>query len=165
MAKIGRNQPCPCGSGKKYKKCCLAADEAKRPAIREPPPSPSPTLLQPGSDLFGPDDDLWGPEDEQWVLADDPLDELSNSVIDLIDQKRFDEADEVCAQLRRDYPEVVDGLWRQAMVYEARGMGREAADYYRQSADFARANEGFEEEGIAHWMECARKLDPDAPAS
>ena len=21
-AKIGRNDPCPCGSGKKYKKCC-----------------------------------------------------------------------------------------------------------------------------------------------
>jgi len=21
--KIGRNQPCPCGSGKKFKKCCL----------------------------------------------------------------------------------------------------------------------------------------------
>ncbi len=20
--KIGRNEPCPCGSGKKYKKCC-----------------------------------------------------------------------------------------------------------------------------------------------
>ncbi len=24
-AKVGRNAPCPCGSGKKYKKCCLAA--------------------------------------------------------------------------------------------------------------------------------------------
>ncbi len=24
--KIGRNEPCPCGSGKKYKKCCGAAD-------------------------------------------------------------------------------------------------------------------------------------------
>lgn len=23
MKKIGRNDPCPCGSGKKYKKCCL----------------------------------------------------------------------------------------------------------------------------------------------
>jgi hypothetical protein len=23
MAKIGRNDPCPCGSGKKFKKCCL----------------------------------------------------------------------------------------------------------------------------------------------
>jgi len=22
-AKVGRNDPCPCGSGKKYKKCCL----------------------------------------------------------------------------------------------------------------------------------------------
>ena len=21
-AKVGRNDPCPCGSGKKYKKCC-----------------------------------------------------------------------------------------------------------------------------------------------
>ena len=22
VAKIGRNEPCPCGSGKKYKQCC-----------------------------------------------------------------------------------------------------------------------------------------------
>ncbi len=26
MAKIGRNEPCPCGSGKKYKNCCLQKD-------------------------------------------------------------------------------------------------------------------------------------------
>lgn len=26
--KTGRNEPCPCGSGRKYKKCCLAKDEA-----------------------------------------------------------------------------------------------------------------------------------------
>ncbi|MGH7390865.1 MAG: SEC-C metal-binding domain-containing protein [Candidatus Rokuibacteriota bacterium] len=25
MSQIGRNDPCPCGSGKKYKKCCLVA--------------------------------------------------------------------------------------------------------------------------------------------
>jgi len=24
--KTGRNDPCPCGSGKKYKKCCMGAD-------------------------------------------------------------------------------------------------------------------------------------------
>lgn len=24
--KTGRNDPCPCGSGKKYKKCCLDKD-------------------------------------------------------------------------------------------------------------------------------------------
>ncbi len=28
MAKIGRNQPCPCGSGKKYKHCCLPMEQA-----------------------------------------------------------------------------------------------------------------------------------------
>ncbi len=25
VTKIGRNEPCPCGSGKKYKKCCATA--------------------------------------------------------------------------------------------------------------------------------------------
>ncbi len=27
--KIGRNAPCPYGSGKKYKKCCMGKDEAE----------------------------------------------------------------------------------------------------------------------------------------
>jgi len=26
--KVGRNDVCPCGSGKKYKKCCLAHESA-----------------------------------------------------------------------------------------------------------------------------------------
>jgi tetratricopeptide (TPR) repeat protein len=32
MSKTGRNDPCPCGSGKKYKKCCLPRQEAARTA-------------------------------------------------------------------------------------------------------------------------------------
>jgi hypothetical protein len=31
---LGRNDPCSCGSGKKYKQCCLAKDEAKARAAR-----------------------------------------------------------------------------------------------------------------------------------
>lgn len=27
--KIGRNEPCPCGSGQKYKKCCMNKKETK----------------------------------------------------------------------------------------------------------------------------------------
>lgn len=27
--KVGRNDPCPCGSGKKYKNCCYGKDEKK----------------------------------------------------------------------------------------------------------------------------------------
>lgn len=33
--KVGRNEPCPCGSGRKYKKCCLAKDEAEAGGRRE----------------------------------------------------------------------------------------------------------------------------------
>jgi hypothetical protein len=33
--KIGRNAPCPCGSGKKYKKCCLPKKEVRAgPIVR-----------------------------------------------------------------------------------------------------------------------------------
>ena len=34
--KVGRNKPCPCGSGKKYKKCCLAEDRAATISDRAP---------------------------------------------------------------------------------------------------------------------------------
>jgi preprotein translocase subunit SecA len=30
--KVGRNDPCPCGSGKKYKKCHLPMEEGGAPA-------------------------------------------------------------------------------------------------------------------------------------
>lgn len=33
MTKIGRNEPCPCGSGKKYKNCCMSA--ASQPMARD----------------------------------------------------------------------------------------------------------------------------------
>ncbi|QPH56075.1 SEC-C domain-containing protein [Pontivivens ytuae] len=26
MEKLGRNDPCPCGSGRRYKRCCLKGD-------------------------------------------------------------------------------------------------------------------------------------------
>ena len=36
MMKIGRNDPCPCGSGKKYKHCCLNRPVPARQQAREP---------------------------------------------------------------------------------------------------------------------------------
>jgi SEC-C motif len=34
VPKVGPNQPCPCGSGKKYKKCCRAgADQSRRKSM------------------------------------------------------------------------------------------------------------------------------------
>lgn len=44
MAKVGRNDPCPCGSGKKYKQCHLPIEEAERARQRQLHQAPD-TLL------------------------------------------------------------------------------------------------------------------------
>lgn len=43
----GRNDPCPCGSEKKYKKCCLPKDEVARQADRPQPIALAPMAALP----------------------------------------------------------------------------------------------------------------------
>ncbi len=105
MAKIGRNQPCPCGSGKKYKRCCWERDRAARV---DTTPAVSP---------------------HGYHFAETELDRLSNRVVDLIDEGRLDEADAACETLRTRYPEVHDWLMRKAMICEARGETQRAIEY------------------------------------
>ena len=40
MSKPQRNKPCPCGSGKKYKKCCESKDVAEKTAKMYPERKP-----------------------------------------------------------------------------------------------------------------------------
>ncbi|MGD0007330.1 MAG: SEC-C metal-binding domain-containing protein [Terriglobia bacterium] len=47
-AKVGRNCPCPCGSGMKYKRCCGLAEKPTTPCDTTHDPS-SPQLLRPES--------------------------------------------------------------------------------------------------------------------
>jgi len=43
MEHIGRNAPCPCGSGQKFKKCCGVPDWGEPPAgVRVPNPNATP---------------------------------------------------------------------------------------------------------------------------
>lgn len=49
LGKIGRNEPCPCGSKKKYKQCCMLAENTQAAAL--PVPS-SAQLLQQALSLF-----------------------------------------------------------------------------------------------------------------
>jgi hypothetical protein len=66
--KIGRNDPCPCGSGSKFKKCCLAKDEARelesRQHIGQSTEAESPGLFYPADSSV----------DEWTNLQDDPED-------------------------------------------------------------------------------------------
>lgn len=41
-----RNDSCPCGSGKKYKQCCLAKDESKARAAREKAAAEAPVAAE-----------------------------------------------------------------------------------------------------------------------
>ena len=36
-AKVGRNDPCPCGSGRKYERCCQARDAGAEGSRRDRP--------------------------------------------------------------------------------------------------------------------------------
>ena len=87
------------------------------------------------------------------------LDQLSNSVVDLIKQNRLDEAEAVSRKLLTDYPDQVDGINRLAMVYEARGEKSKAADYYRKAADFAKSNPGFDKQMVNWFLSEALRME------
>jgi tetratricopeptide (TPR) repeat protein len=127
MAKIGRNDPCPCGSGQKYKRCCLPRDAVAERAAADR----AATLAREADERSAPDAAI--------SAEDDGLDDASNGVIDLIDAGRLDEAERAALDLLERYPDVHDGLERLAMVAAARGDRARAAEYYRKAADFVHA--------------------------
>jgi tetratricopeptide (TPR) repeat protein len=49
LIRPGRNESCPCGSGKKYKRCCGSAADAAPPARLPPPPAGVPNPLEIGA--------------------------------------------------------------------------------------------------------------------
>jgi len=143
MGKIGRNAPCPCGSGKKYKKCCLPQEKETSSTSS---PAPPPRWKMPAGIVF-----------------DDDIDELSNSAVDLINAGRFDEAERACNQLLSEYPEQVDGLERMATLEEARCNYPLAAEYYRKAAAFVEGDPGYDSELREFLIRKARELQDKPP--
>ncbi|MDY0040261.1 MAG: SEC-C metal-binding domain-containing protein, partial [Desulforhabdus sp.] len=81
--KVGRNEPCPCGSGKKYKKCCLASHEEARKSI--------------------PADQLREMEKQQKLR--ERLEKDVEKGFDLLFSKDFSKAQQFAARLLQSYPE------------------------------------------------------------
>lgn len=128
MAKTGRNNPCPCGSSKKYKQCCLAKDEAAERATlagRSAAQTPGRSGLE-FADIVKRLAAVF-PLDN-----DDELNEASNAVVDLIHAGKLDEAEQAAHALLERYPDMPDGHDRLGMVCEARGEKRKAAECYRK---------------------------------
>jgi tetratricopeptide (TPR) repeat protein len=119
MAKPGRNDPCPCGSGNKYKRCCLPKDEA---ALREQ----FVAAVLPR---------LPAPDDRDFIA-------LSESVPNLIKAGKLDEAEQAARELLARWPDDYSGLEGLGMVCEARSETGRAADYYRQALAIIRQHPG-----------------------
>ncbi len=157
MAKTGRNDPCPCGSGKKYKQCCLARDEAAAATARAAHAAAAPPR-RPGftSYLQIRDHDT------------DELTEASNAAANLVRAGKLDEAERAAHDLLARFPDVHDGYDRLGMVCEARGDHRQAAEYYRKAIAVIRAHpDDYDPEFEAVFQKLIDRLDPpgaDTPA-
>lgn len=158
MAKTGRNDPCPCGSGRKYKQCCLPKDEAAEHAQFA------------RAAALAAEADVSRKQQEQAAFADLETDlqyehdlaDSSNAVIALVRSGKLDEAESAARELLVRFPDVHDGYDRLGMVYEARGQNKQAADCYRQVIAFVQAHpEQYAPEFADTFRQLVTKLDPD----
>ena len=123
---IGRKQACPCGSGEKYKRCCLPIHDAAREAQARAAAHVHGSMAAMAASL-------------------DAIDALYNRTSDLIRSGRLDEAELACQQLAERAPDEIDHLDQLAHLREAQGRYAEAAVLYRQAAGWARVFEGFDD--------------------
>ena len=166
MAKPGRNDRCPCGSGKKYKACCLTRDEA---AERDGLAAAQTRREERAAEQRQHERELRAEIAARMRMAedadvyDDALEDASNAVVDLIRAGKLDEAEAAARDLLVRYPEVPDGWDRLGMVHEQRGENRQAADCYRKVIDFIREHaDDFDAVTIDDYAARIAKLDPPA---
>jgi tetratricopeptide (TPR) repeat protein len=153
MNKTGRNDPCPCGSGHKYKRCCLAKDQAAEHAAlaaaavaRAAEQKELDALLE---------------QNEALLEREEELTQASNAVVDLIHAGKLDEAERAARDLLVHFPDVHDGYDRLGMVYEARADHKQAADCYRKVVEFIRTHpDQYEPQFETIFQQLIRKLDP-----
>jgi tetratricopeptide (TPR) repeat protein len=159
--KTGRNDPCPCGSGKKYKQCCLRKEEeVEREALNALGQAQKNRSAGVYSDVVKSLDKLAADYEEDVALA-----EASNAAVALVRAGKLDEAEQAASDLLVRFPYVHDGYDRLGMVYEARGDNKQAAHYYRKALEFIRQRPDQYDDGKleAVFQRLIAKLDPPAP--
>ena len=119
MSKIERNQPCPCGSGKKYKKCCLN----KVSGTKGSKPNELETLLRDGYKAL---------EEHQSKKACDIWLELWDMLKKQVDSgiKNIDDAGEIFSQQGALHN------WCQDFEIELGNAGKEDPVYHKKRIEF-----------------------------
>ena len=116
---VGRNDPCRCGSGRKYKKCCLAKDESERPRVQEPSLEP----LGAPSDAFI--------EEVHEELA--RLDQWAHEADYAVENGDYQRAENLYEKIREHFPDQIDGSYLLAKIRSGQGRWAEAVGAYEQA--------------------------------
>jgi hypothetical protein len=140
MAKIGRNELCPCGSGRKHKRCCLVA-----------------LAIEPSTAVNG----VARTEShhELCPCCVDELNERADHVLDELLAGRVDQAEALCHDFLRDFPDQAEGIDLLSMILEQRGQRERALDLLRQASDIAHANPVYDAETRSLMRERIRELE------
>jgi tetratricopeptide (TPR) repeat protein len=99
-----------------------------------------------------PDPDWFDPD-----LAE--LEDLSNGALDLIESRRLDEAERVCLELKKRFPDQIDWIERSATLHVARGQIDQAIEHYEQClAHIDRYPDGFDSDSRAWYRDQIDRL-------
>ena len=138
MTKIDRNEPCPCGSGKKYKKCCQEKDREKTPKHLDEKGMPYLRQVMEKEYLKMEDAEISRAQDlvyDGWeAMAHGPR-----------EAKRFFER---AIKLDPDLADAYNGL---AEIAISKGTFSVAEEYYRKAYEKARASLGTEDKKSFAW--------------
>ncbi|HBD09832.1 MAG TPA: hypothetical protein DCZ69_16395 [Syntrophobacteraceae bacterium] len=140
--RVGRNDPCPCGSGKKYKKCCLSRQEE----VRQNVPA-----------------DAWQ-EAEELARRREKLEKDIQHAWDLLYAQEYDKAGRVALQMLESFPEddrvhdilltvdLATGRYEEAFVRARRRwqVAQEEKQFYQEKGYHKR--EGEDRKQIVHFF-------------
>jgi tetratricopeptide (TPR) repeat protein len=127
MGKPGRNDPCLCGSGKKYKNCCLAKDEASQRAERQASNAALNAEVQRSYEEF-----------EELMDRGERSDRVASAIWELIQMKQFVHAEQATHKYIDHFTESPIGYDLMAYICEARGEFLSAAQWLHKVIEFMR---------------------------
>ncbi len=160
MAKPGRNDRCPCGSGKKYKACCLARDEAAErdrlaaeQAEREARAAARRLEQREARDAITAD----------FAASADlrDLDDTVDAALRFIQEGKLEQTETAARHLIDRHPDIPDGWEFLGHVHETRGENREAVACYRRVLEIVnRTPDDFDPQYTQGFEDRIAKLDP-----
>ena len=159
MAKIGRNDPCPCGSGTKLKRCCMTDPTAAQPTAAQPtaaqptaaqPAAAQPAAAQPAVSAVEPPSSTAEPQHHVCACCGrEPIDDLNDRadyILERLLDGHVDEAETLCLEFIRDFPDDAEGHDLLSMICEDRGQREQALSLLRKASRIAHDRPDYDAE-------------------